>query len=110
MYKLFTAIAVCMAFSQPAWAGGPGRGVSATGHEAPPPLVQVRLAAPGPAAPANSQQTPVVVAALQEDAAHPAAEAEAEAGTQRDTNRGVLLAALALMAGIVLRRWGTGRQ
>ena len=106
MYKLFTAIAVCMAM-QPAWAGGPGGGVSTAAHEAPPALVQVRLAAPGPAtAQDNSQQAPIVVAALQDDTAPPAPEAE----TERDTNQGVLLAALALMAGIVLRRWGTGRQ
>ncbi len=108
MYKFFPAIALCMAL-QPAWAtGGPGGGVSGAGGQAPPALVQISLATPGQAAAAHahSQQAPVVVAALQDDAAPPAPEAE----TERETNQGVLLAALALMAGIVLRRWGTGRR
>ena len=49
----------------------------------------------------------VMTAALHDDAA-PAPETQAQ--PERQSTRGMLLAALALMAGIVLRRWGADQR
>ena len=102
MHRLLPSLMLCMAL-QPAWAAGTPARDEVTGGIAPPGIVQVKLA-PADAV-RSTEQAPIIVAALQDDAA-PAPETQPE----RQTNRGMLLAALTLMAGIVLRRWGVGQQ
>ncbi|WBY01284.1 hypothetical protein PE066_17740 [Ramlibacter tataouinensis] len=97
---------LCMAL-QPAWAGGPAAGPAQATTPGPQPVLHATLAAPAKAAARGTAgHGPVVVVALQDDEAPPASDTEPE----RQTTRGMLLAALALMAGIVLRRWDAGER
>lgn len=108
MDRLLPAFVLCMAL-QPAWAGDAVAGKAVTGGMAPHGMVQVSLATAATAAAGqrDPERAPVVVAALQDDAA-PAPKTQAQ--PERRSNEGMLLAALALMAGIVLRRWGAGQR
>lgn len=109
MDRLLTAIVLCMAL-QPAWAGEAApAGEAATGGATPQGMVQVQLAAPAAmaAGPRSPGQAPILVAALHHEAG-PAPETQAQ--PERQSTEGMLLAALALMAGIVLRRWGADQR
>lgn len=106
MYRSLPALMLCMAL-QPAWAGGPAAGSAHARPDGPRPELHASLAAPARAAATEAGgPAPVVVAALQDDAGATPPEPQPE----RHTSRDMLLAALALMAGIVLRRWGVGER
>ena len=105
MDRLLPAIVLCMAL-QPAWADEAAAGKAVTGGMAPQAMVEVKLAKAAPGH-RNPEQAPIVVAALHGDAA-PAPDTQAQ--PERQSTRGMLLAALALMAGIVLRRWGADQR
>lgn len=109
MDRLLPAIVLCMAL-QPAWAGdAAAAGKAATVGAAPQAMVQVKLAPAAAAATGarSPEQAPIVVAALHDDAV-PAPQAQAQ--PERQSTQGMLLAAVALMAGIVLRRWGADQR
>lgn len=106
MHKILPAIALCFAL-QPALAddGSARRPAHPPVHAGG--LMHATLVVPAAQAAA---QRPAGQAALKASL-QPEAEAAAEQDrTERDATTGVLLAALALMAGIVLRRWGASQQ
>lgn len=106
MQKILPALALSFAV-QTALAGSVP---ASTGAETPlaAGLMHAQLVLPAqPAGPQGDAEAPALAADLQ------AAPTESDARRdqqRRDHTTGMLLAALALMAGIVLRRWGTDRQ
>lgn len=103
MHKILSATLLCLALSPALAADAPGgTAVAQAGNAATDGIVRTSLVVPpGPTSPgahkaqASSLNTPA--------APEPKDEHGAGAG-------GMLLAAIALMLGIVLRRWGTGQQ
>ncbi|TFZ00174.1 hypothetical protein [Ramlibacter humi] len=104
MHKILPATLLCLALSPALAADAPGNTTVAQNSPAQTDgIVHASLMVPaGPASPAAKAQTPTLHAPA---APEPKGERDHGAGAG-----GMLLAAIALMLGIVLRRWGTGQQ
>ena len=105
MHKILPAIALCVAL-QPAWADDTTPGPQTSAPLPPGGLMHATLVVPAPGAgPQRPSDPPAMKAAMQAEDEGPKPDE-----TESEPTTGVLLAALALMAGIVLRRWGSGQQ
>ena len=98
--KILLAIGLCFAASV-ASAGSPATEPPPAPREG---LMHATLVVPAAAAKQRAPEQAVVKLALQPETQAPPAAKE-----ENGAEYGMLLAALALMAGIVLRRWGGGR-
>jgi hypothetical protein len=105
MHKILPAIALCMAL-QPAWADDTTPGLQTPAPLPPGGLMHATLVVSAPnAGPQRPSDPSAMKAVLKAEDEGPKPD-----DTKSEPTTGVLLAALALMAGIVLRRWGSGQQ
>jgi len=109
MRALLTAIALCAglqagATPQQAPHTVPVRTTAGQGE------LHAQLVSSPDGAPASPRRTESVVVASNLQPAAAQAQASTGTGEHRPTTAAMLLAALALMTGIALRRWGAGQQ